>query len=156
MIQTAPVLPSYETSVLEPNLDPESKDPFGGRFNTVYYQFLALLLKTVQPLAQVPVTGTAKPGALPNTARITLSGPKGIITTEPLATAPGGVYTLDLTNTAIELTSLLMLTVTNGTNTQGAAVLQSIVVDDQAATIKILNAGAEAFNGTLVVQFLVQ
>jgi hypothetical protein len=156
MNQTAPVLPSYETSVLEPNLDPKSKDPFGERFNTVYYQFLALLLKTVQPLSQVPVKGTAKPGALPNTASITLSGAKGIITTEPLATLPGGVYTLDLTNTAIELTSFLMLTVTNGTNTHSLAALESFLVDDQAATIRILNAGAAAFNGTLVIQFLVQ
>jgi hypothetical protein len=166
MNQSSPVLPVYETTVLEPlfNFDP-SLDPkvlaalqqiLEARLNTVYYQYLNLILKIVQPLAQFPLTGDAKPGAVPNEAAITLDGPRGIITTEALATAAGGVYTLEFTNPSLEPTSLLMLTISNGTNTGGMAVLQSILVDDQVAMIKIQNSGATAFNGTLVIQFLIQ
>jgi hypothetical protein len=155
MIQTAPVLPSYETPVQEPNLDPKSEDPFGGRLNMVYYEFLTLLLKLVQPLSALPSLGTAQPTAA-NSGKVTLDGAKGVITTEALATAAGGIYTLEFTNPQIEPLSLLMLTVSNGTNTGGAAALHSVVVDDQEATITIQNIGAVAFNGTLVIQFLVQ
>ena len=150
MLQQSPVLPNYETPIQEPNLDPSSQAPFGERINTIYYQFLNLLLQVVQPLSEQPVTGTAKAGT------ITLNGGKGIITTEALATAAGATYTLELANPQIEETSLLMLTVSNGANTAGLPVIAKLVVADQTATITIKNAGATAFNGTLVVQFLIQ
>jgi hypothetical protein len=160
LIQQSPVLPSYQTPLfeplfdLDPNLDPAVlaaiQAVLRARINSVYYQFLNLQLKVVQPLSELPLKGTAKAGA------ITLLGPKGIITTEALVTAAGAAYTLELVNSSIELSSLLMLTVSNGSNTGGAAVLESFAVDDQAATIKVKNAGATAFNGTLIIQFLVQ
>jgi hypothetical protein len=166
MNQRAPVLPSYETSVLEPLFDLDPKlDPailaviqsiLHARLNTVYYQFLNLQLKAVQPLSELPVIGTVKPGAVPNQGSIALTGPKGIITTEALTTPAGVTYTLTLTNPQIEAASLLMLTVSNGTNTAGLAVVESFVVGNGLATIQVKNAGAAAFNGTLVIQFLVQ
>lgn len=160
MNQQSPVLPSLETALLSPlfNFDPSLDAKFvqalqqvlNAPIGTVYYQFFNLLLATVQPLSAVPLTGAAKAGA------ITLNGAKGIITTEALVTAPGATYTLDLSNSQIEETALLMLTVSNGTNTAGTPTLQRFTVGDQSAVIKIQNAGATPFNGTLVIQFLVQ
>ena len=150
MLQQPPVIPNYETPVLEPFLDPEATDPFRQRFNTSYYQFFDLLLKSVLSVSSAPVIGTSKAGA------ITLDGSNGIVTTEPLATAAGGAYTLVLLNGQIESSSNLLVTVSNGSNTGGAALLTDVALFDGAAHIRIENIGASAFNGSLQVNFLIR
>ena len=95
-------------------------------------------------------TATAVAGAA------SINTPRGIITTENLTTAAGATYTLTLTDPCIRFTSNVMVTVSNGTNTGGAAVLQSVVAGVGVVTIKVLNNGATAFNGKLTVQFAIQ
>ena len=97
-----------------------------------------------------PVTGAAVAGA------VTLNGVQGIATSEALTTAAGAVYTLTITNSVILAGSNVLVTVGNGTNTAGAAVLQSVAPANGSVVIKILNNGSVPFNGTLKIQFLVQ
>lgn len=150
MIQSSPVLPNYETPLQEPNLDPTSEDPFGDRMNTAYYQFLNLLLQAVLPASQPAIAAAAKAGA------VTLNSWNGIITTEALTTDAGGTYTLSLSDQQISETSNVIVAVSNKSNTGGAALLASVVVEDGAATIKVSNIGTTAFNGTLQIQFVVR
>ncbi len=95
-------------------------------------------------------TATAVAGAA------TLNVSRGIVTTETLTTAGAAVYTLTLTDPAIRATSNLIVAVSNGTNTAGAAVLQSVAPANGSAVIKVLNNAAAAFNGTLRLQFAIQ
>lgn len=158
MTQTAPVLPNYETAVLEPNIesqseqDPQSEQPIGGRFNPPFYLFLSQQLKAVQQITQAALAGTSKAGA------ITLNVVSGIITTEPLTTPGAGVYALTLTDNQIEANSNVLVTVSNGTNTAGVAILQDVVISPLggSAVIKILNVINVAFNGSLQLNFIVR
>lgn len=95
-------------------------------------------------------TATAVAGAA------SLNVSRGIVTTEGLTTAGAAVYTLTLTDPAMRATSNVLVTVQNGTNTAGAAVLQSVVPANGSVVIKVLNNAAAAFNGTLKIQFAIQ
>jgi hypothetical protein len=95
--------------------------------------------------------GTAAAGA------VTVTGTDGKITTETLTTAQNGVYTLTMTNTAIAAADIVLASVANGTNTQGSPVVTRVQPGAGSAVILVANlhASAQAFNGTLVISYLV-
>lgn len=94
-------------------------------------------------------TATATAGAA------TLNNRFGKVTTEALATAQNGVYTLTITNSAITADDLPFASVANGTNTQGSPVVTRVQAAAGSLVILVANlhASAQAFNGTLVVSF---
>jgi hypothetical protein len=94
-------------------------------------------------------TATASSGAA------TLSKNAGVITTEALTTAGLADYTLTLTNTAIAAADQLMVSVGNGSNTQGDPVVGAVTPGAGSAVIVIRNAHAtQALNGTLRISFV--
>ena len=106
---------------------------------------------TLGSLALTAGTATATAGAA------TLNDPSGIITTENLTTAAGATYTLTLTNSAIDANSLVMVNVSNGTNTTGVPVVSTVKATLHQVVIVILNAATiTAFSGgTLAIGFTV-
>lgn len=96
-------------------------------------------------------TGTTSSGA------VTINSAMGKITTEALTTAQDAKYTITLTNSKIAAADMLLVTIGNGTNTQGTPVLQTATPAAGSATIIIANKhdSAEALNGTLQVSFAV-
>ena len=96
-------------------------------------------------------TATAVAGAA------TLSKMSGKITTESLTTTQGSDYTLTLTNTKIKATDIVLATVANGTNSQASPVIEKVTPANGSVVIVVQNAhgSAVAFNGTLVISFVV-
>lgn len=95
-------------------------------------------------------TATATAGAA------TLSKQAGVVTSEALTTAAGAAYTLTLTNTLIAATSIILVSIANGTNTQGVLTLGRVTPGSGSATITVWNTHAsQALNGTIKVSFLV-
>ncbi len=88
---------------------------------------------------------------------VTTNKQSGVVTTENLSTATNATYTLTMTNATIGAAptlSDLMLTVGFGSATVGTPVLQSVVITEDTAVIKIINIGP-ALNGTLKIPFWV-
>jgi len=95
-------------------------------------------------------TATATAGAA------TLSKMAGVVTSESLTTAAAAAYTLTLTNTVIAATDLVFVSVANGTNSAGIPVVGRVTPGSGSCTILIENQhGADAFNGTIKISFLV-
>lgn len=95
-------------------------------------------------------TATASAGAA------TANTQSGVITSESLTTASGADYTLTLTNSKISSGSNVMVTVGRGGSTQGIPHLLKVTAGSGSATIVVRNIhSTEAFNGTILVQFLV-
>lgn len=96
-------------------------------------------------------TATASSGAA------TLSKMTGVVTTESLTTAAAGSYTLTLTNTLVAATSVIMVSVQNGSNTQGQLMVGKVTPGSGSATIIIWNKhSSEALNGTIKIAFAIQ
>jgi hypothetical protein len=80
----------------------------------------------------------------------------GRITTESLATAAAGEYTLTLTNSHIAATDMVIATVGKGTSTTGIPGLGGVTPAAGSVVITVTNLdAAAAFNGTLIVDFWV-
>lgn len=81
----------------------------------------------------------------------------GKVTTEDLTTAQNAIYTLTLTNTKIAAADIVLVSVANGTNTQGTPMLGAVTPAANSVVIKVINkhASAEALNGTLIISFVV-
>lgn len=81
----------------------------------------------------------------------------GKITTEALTTAQNGLYDLTLTNSKIAAGDIVLASVADGTNTQGTPVVTTVTPAAGSVAIQVANkhASAEAFNGTLVISFVV-
>lgn len=96
-------------------------------------------------------SGTATGGAA------TVNAQRGYVTSEGLTTAADAAYTLTLTNSKIATGSLILVSVGNGTNTQGIPVLSTAKVTAAGtAVIVVYNLHAsQALNGTLEINFLV-
>jgi Na+-transporting NADH:ubiquinone oxidoreductase subunit NqrD len=92
-----------------------------------------------------------------STGAATLDKQLGVITTEALTTAQDAAYTLTLTNAFVAAGSVVLVSVANGTNTQGTAILVSVKPAAGSVVIVVKNkhASAEALNGTLKIAFLV-
>lgn len=97
-------------------------------------------------------TATATAGAA------TLNADKGKITSEALTTAQDATYTLTITNDKIVATDIVMVSIANGTNTQGTPTLLRVTPGASSIVVVIANAhaSAQALNGTLVVSFAKQ
>lgn len=95
-------------------------------------------------------TATATAGAA------TLAKYGGVITTEALTTAAAAVYTLTITNSKAAAGQIVMASVSDGTNTQGAPVVVRVTPSASSLVIKIKNVHAsEALNGTLKVAYAI-
>lgn len=94
-------------------------------------------------------TATAASGAA------TLNALVGKITTESLATAQAGIYTLTITNSKVAAGDVVFASVANGTNTQGTPIIGRVQPAAGSIVIQVINqhATAQALNGTLVVSF---
>lgn len=95
-------------------------------------------------------TATAAAGAA------TLNKQAGRITSEALTTAAGADYTLTLTNSLIAATSVVMVSVDNGTNTTVGLAVNRVTPGAGTVVILIRNTHASgALNGTVVISFVV-
>ncbi len=96
-------------------------------------------------------TATATAGAA------TLSKSSGKITSEALTTAQDASYTLTLTNTTIAAADIVLVSLANGTNTQGTPIVTRVTPGSGSVVIIVTNkhATAQALNGTLVISFVV-
>lgn len=90
-------------------------------------------------------------------AAITMNATAGKITSEALTTAQNAFYALTLTNSKIDANSIVLVTVADGTNTQGTPMVGQVKPGAGTCLIEVINkhASAEAFNGTVVISFLV-
>jgi hypothetical protein len=96
-------------------------------------------------------TATASSGAA------TLNAVTGTVTSESLTTAQNAIYTLTLTNNKISADSVVLVSVANGSNTQGTPQLGIVTPSAGSVVIRVINkhATSEAFNGTIKVNFTV-
>jgi len=86
----------------------------------------------------------------------TVSKQAGVVTSEALTTAAGATYTLTLTNTLVAATSIVLASVSDGTNSQGTLTVGKITPGAGSVTIGVRNAHAtEALNGTIKIAFAV-
>jgi hypothetical protein len=95
-------------------------------------------------------TATATAGAA------TLNKQSGVITSEALTTTAAGSYTLTLTNSVASAASRVLVSVDNGTNTQGIPVVSTVTPGASSIVIKVFNLhGSQALNGTLKISYLI-
>ena len=96
-------------------------------------------------------TATATAGAA------TLAAYQGKVTSEALTTAQNGIYTLTITNSLIAATDIVLVSVANGTNTQGTIMVGRVTPGASSVVVTVINkhATAEALNGTIVISFVV-
>lgn len=95
-------------------------------------------------------TATATAGAA------TLDKDAGVITSEALTTAGGAAYTLTLTSASIAAADQVMVSVQNGTNTQGILAVGTVTPGAGSVVIVIRNLHAsQALNGTIKVAYAV-
>jgi len=101
------------------------------------------------PLRMAIGTATATAGAA------TLNAQTGKVTSEALVTAQNAIYTLTLTNNQIAAADIVLVSVANGTNTQGTPTVTRVqpAAGQIVVLISNLHASAQALNGTLVVSF---
>lgn len=115
-------------------------------------------LALADPTGAVSISATACTLPATTVTSLAISGPKrGTATTGSLTTAGGSSATVTITATgAVTTGSAILVTVANGTNTGGTPVLSTAVrANDNEITAVIKNDGATAFNGTLVLSYLV-
>ena len=99
------------------------------------------------------VSGVGAAAATAGAASVTAL--TGKVTTEALTTAQNAVYTLTITNPRIAAGDVVLVSLANGTNTQGTPVPVRVTpgAGSVAVVVKNIHHAAEALNGTLVVSF---
>lgn len=109
------------------------------------------MLMEIDGLATEMGTGTCSSSA------VTINDCIGLITTEALTTAQNAIETITLTNAKIAVGDIVLVTVANGTNTQGTPMLGLVTPGAGTCEINVINkhASAEALNGTLKIGFVV-
>lgn len=97
------------------------------------------------------VTGTASSGA------VTMTGKLGKVTSESLTTAKDALYTLTVTDTEVGADDIVLASVALGTATTGVPVLEATTpaAGSVVFTVRNRDTGSAAFNGTVVVSYLV-
>ena len=88
-------------------------------------------------------------------ATATLANKCGVITTEALTAPTNSEYTLTLTDTVVAAGDIPLVTVGNGSNTTGLAVLARATVSANTLVIVVRQANTTNFNGTLSIRYLV-
>lgn len=97
-----------------------------------------------------PGTGTSTAGAA------TVNQQSGVITTEALVTAAATTYSFTLTNSLINASSVVLVTVGKGTATTGEPAVHFVTPAAGSAVIAIRNdAAAAALNGTIKIGYVV-
>lgn len=97
-------------------------------------------------------TGTKTAAATGGAA--TLAKSAGVITSEALTTAALATYTLTLTNSTIAAADQVMVSLQNGTNTQGWLHLERVTPGAGSVVIVVRNIHVtEALNGTIKIAF---
>lgn len=86
---------------------------------------------------------------------VTAAGQAGIITTSALTTAGGGSYSITWTNSMINTTSGVILTLGGGTNTVKNITLQVTPGSGSATLVIYNNTAATALDGTLLINYVV-
>ncbi len=86
---------------------------------------------------------------------VTASGTAGVITTSALTTAGGANYSITWTNTFIAATSIILLTIMDGTNTTQNVTLTVTPGAGTATLIIYNNTAATALNGTIKIGYQV-
>lgn len=106
---------------------------------------------SVRGLSSDISTGTASSKA------VTINDYMGVITTEDLTTAQNASDIVTLTNDKIAAGDIVLVTLSNGTNTQGTPALYACHTSANTAVIRFANlhASSQAFNGTLKIGFVV-
>lgn len=95
-----------------------------------------------------PATATAAAGAA------TLNQGAGFVTSEALTTAAGSTYSLTLTNSFIDVNTMIHATVQLGSSTQGTPCVTTCIQAAGSATINVKNIDAtNALNGTIKIGF---
>lgn len=94
-------------------------------------------------------TATATAGAA------TLNAQRGTVTSEALTTAAGSDYTLTLTNSKVTTSSIIQVSVNDGTNTTAGLIVRKVAPGSGSATIIVRNGGSGALNGTIKIAFVV-
>ena len=104
-------------------------------------------------LTELDVTvGTATSTA----AAATINNQVGLVTTEALVTAAAATYSFTLTNSLINASSVVLVTVGKGTATTGEPAVHFVTPAAGSAVIAIRNdAAAAALNGTIKIGFVV-
>lgn len=96
-----------------------------------------------------PGTGTSTAGAA------TVNTQSGVITTEALATAAAATYTFTLTNSLINASSVVLVTVGKGTATTGGLTPVFITPAAGSAVMLLQNVTAAAVNGTVKIFYTI-
>src|ERR1700721_1082079 len=97
----------------------------------------------------MPKTATAVAGAA------TLNQGAGFVTSQPLTTAAAATATFTITNSFIVATDMIFASVNLGTATTGVPAVATCSAGAGVCTIVVQNIGAVAFNGTIIIGFLV-
>lgn len=80
----------------------------------------------------------------------------GTVVTDALVTKAGEKHPLSITDASIKATSLVWVSIKNGSNTQGSPVVVSVTPTDGAAIVEIMNLHPkDDLNGTLNVALMV-
>lgn len=87
----------------------------------------------------------------------TLNKQAGVVTSEALTTAQNATYTLTLTNNRIKAGDMVLVSLKNGTNTQGTPMVTKVTPADGSVvvTVKNMHDAAQALNGTIKLSFAV-
>lgn len=103
-------------------------------------------------LTEVDVT----PGSATSTAgAATINTQSGVITTEALTTAAGATYTMVLTNSLVNSSSVVTAVAGNGTNTLCGLSPLTITPSTGSVTMVFQNVGLRALNGTMKIFYTV-
>ncbi len=106
-------------------------------------------LSSLGSIVPAKVNGTEAANA------VTASGMAGLITTSSLTTAGGASYAITWTNTFITATSVVMLSLSGGTNTVKNITLECVPGAGTATLTIYNNTAATQLDGTILISYLV-
>jgi hypothetical protein len=129
--------------------------PEAGKFTTLDAASIGTVEPPLTTVAALHVdTGMKTVAAVAGAA--VLNKMAGVVTSEALTTAGLASYTLTLTDSDIAATDQVMVSVGNGTNTQGTVALGTVNPEAGSVVIVVHNLHAtQALNGTLTISFVV-
>ncbi|MGL5733297.1 MAG: hypothetical protein ACRCYS_00405, partial [Beijerinckiaceae bacterium] len=85
----------------------------------------------------------------------TLNQPSGRVTSEALATAAAGTYTLTLTCPYAQATDIVVAQAAMGTSTTGLPVVATAKPANGSVVFVVQNIGAAVLNGTIIVSYVI-
>lgn len=108
-------------------------------------------------IVQCETIGSEVSTGTSSSAAVTINDYMGKVTSEALTTAQNAFFTLTITNSKVLAADMVFASVYDGTNTQGTPMIGKVTPGAGTIEIEVINkhASAEAFNGTIVVSFLV-